>query len=124
MYCTTDSRGNPWSQRANFIFQYPILLFRAQARAHARVSFNYQHLKNDIPVADFDSVLRAEPHTVLACLGLATYRALLIQDLPFEFGKINVRLNRYAPLTPLKELKSNLVEKYVTLVRRDYWPRY
>ena len=58
---------------------------------------------------------RAEPHTVLACLGLGAYRALLSRDLPFELARINVRLSSYSPLTPLKDLKSNLVEKFVAV---------
>jgi hypothetical protein len=45
----------------------------------------------------------------------ASMQTLLSLDLPFEFGRVNVRLDRYAPLTPLKDLKSNLVEKFVAV---------
>jgi DNA helicase MCM8 len=50
---------------------------------------------------------------VLACIGLAIYETVRLRDPSFELQKINVRLQNVTPLTPLKELKSNLVEKFI-----------
>jgi hypothetical protein len=50
----------------------------------------------------------------------ASMQTLLSLDLPFEFGRVNVRLDRYSPLTPLKDLKSNLVEKFVAVCGVSY----
>ncbi len=65
------------------------------------------------PVCPF-SVLKSEPHTVLACLGLAVYETVLARDPPFELQKVHVRLQQFTPLTPLKSLKSNLVGTHAT----------
>jgi DNA helicase MCM8 len=114
------NEGDPKAAIVNILTQFfttnsAVYVNADEARLRSRVTYNFQHLKDDIPVADFDSVLRAEPHTVLACLGLATYRALRAMEVPFELSKINVRLDRYSPLTALKDLKSNLVEKFVSI---------
>jgi hypothetical protein len=36
-------------------------------------------------------------------------QTLLSMELPFEFAKVHIRFDGYTPLTPIKDLKSNLV---------------
>lgn len=58
--------------------------FRAQAevRKFGRVSLDFSVLKADIPVAEFASVLKDEPQTVLACLSLSVHQVRRGPSLP------------------------------------------
>jgi len=86
-----------------------------EVRQHSRVTVDYSVLKDSIPVAQFASVLKDEPITVLSCLEIACHHALVGLKLPFPIGKITVRLAQYKPLTAMRNLKSNFVDKFVAL---------
>lgn len=79
------------------------------------MTVDYSVLKDSIPVAQFASVLKDEPITVLSCLEIACHHALVGMKLPFPIGKITVRLAQYKPLTAMRNLKSNFVDKFVAL---------
>ena len=79
------------------------------------VAMDYQLLRTEIPVGDFDRVLRSEPHTVLACLDISMHKCLITLYPDFPLDRIHVRLFNYEPETPMKTIKSNLVEKFVSI---------
>jgi DNA replicative helicase MCM subunit Mcm2 (Cdc46/Mcm family) len=103
----SDGRG-PVGARARACAQ-------EEARTHARLTMNYMQLCALIPVAEFPSVLRDEPTMVLGCLALAAHTALLARpgEGAAELPKLVVRLTNYRPMTSLRNIKSNMVDKFL-----------
>ena len=86
-----------------------------EIRSHSRITIDFTQLCEEIPVAEFASVLHTDAPTVLSSLGLACHHALLALRTPFPIGTLTVRLRNYKPITALKNLKSNFVDKFIAL---------
>jgi DNA helicase MCM8 len=86
------------------------------------LSMNFKKLNAEIPVQEFAAVLSSEPNTVLSSLALAVHHSILrlqanrgAQRIRVTAPRIHVRLEGYQPLTPMRLLKSNFIDKFVAL---------
>jgi DNA helicase MCM8 len=81
------------------------------------VRFYFKTLEAEIPVQEFASVLQAEPATVLSSLGMSVHHALLRLLGPKHrlADKFEVHLEGYEPITPLRCLKANFIDKFVAV---------
>jgi len=76
---------------------------------------DFLQLKNDIPLDDFHGALKEHPMLVLPCLAISVHQTLTRMDVTFSIPKIHVRMNNYKPLMSLKNLKSSLVDKFISI---------
>ena len=90
-------------------------LVRSELKKYGRVSLDYSQLKAEIPVGDFNTVLKDEPVTVISCLAIAAHNAAHSLRFPVPHEKVNVRIVGYEPYTNLKNMKSNMVEKFLSV---------
>ncbi|EGC40160.1 hypothetical protein DICPUDRAFT_146993 [Dictyostelium purpureum] len=83
------------------------------------IELSYQFLKNQVykPEDQFDIKLRDEPEMVINCIGVVLYQVFYedLSESQRPKKKINVRLFNFEPLLPLKKLKANLIDKFVSL---------
>jgi DNA helicase MCM8 len=104
-----------------FVERRDAYLEAEQARRFQRVCLDFAQLREDIPVEKFEEMLKEEPALVLACLSLSCHNAL---DRVLDAGpaaavpltsRISVRMTNYKPHTPLRNIKSNFVDKFVAV---------
>eukprot|EP01083_Nonionella_stella_P120737 362060_1 len=87
-----------------------------QLSQYNRLTLDLKRMEFDsFPVKDFLSFLWDQPSVLLPCLGIAVHQVLLADRVPYEISKIHVRITRFEPLTPLRQIKANFVEKFVSI---------
>lgn len=83
------------------------------------VQLNYKSVMTDIPVQEFDTVLKVEPSTVLSSLAIAVHHAMIQLSeqhvVRFMAERVFIRLEGYVPLTSMRSLKSNYIDRFISL---------
>jgi len=86
-----------------------------EVRQHGRVTLNFTRLESEVPVADFAVALRDEPSTVLGCLALAAHVTLDRLRIVIPFPKVIVRIANCTNIIPVRSVKANYLEKFVSI---------
>ncbi|KAJ3005090.1 UNVERIFIED_CONTAM: DNA replication licensing factor mcm8, partial [Siphonaria sp. JEL0065] len=86
------------------------------SKSQTTISVNYIDLKKKTDLADLDERIKLEPAGVLACLGLAFSNALVAEHgAAVARVKRQVRVVGYDQITPLKDLKANLMGRFISI---------
>eukprot|EP00954_Amorphochlora_amoebiformis_P004830 379592-Amorphochlora_amoeboformis.AAC.2 len=84
-----------------------------------RVTIEYDQLREEIPIADFETMLMEQPSQIISIMSISCHRALNVlrssNPASPDVDKITVRFKNYGPITSLGDLKSNLVDKFIAL---------
>ncbi|ORY50759.1 MCM-domain-containing protein [Rhizoclosmatium globosum] len=85
-------------------------------RSQLAVTVNYIDIKTKTQLDDLDERIKIEPTSIIAALGLAFSNAL-IQEYGNNLDRIKrqVRVIGYDQITPLKDLKANLMGRFISV---------
>ena len=78
-------------------------------------NLDYVAMLKHSPIEDLSDALHRTPQSVLCCFALSIHIFLRRRNVPLVGSKIYVHVLKYGPLIPVKNVKSNVESKFVTV---------
>jgi DNA helicase MCM8 len=104
--------------------EYPDANSKERVKENGFISIEYQYLAevfNSEDPTEFQNLLKNQPEDLLNCLGLALSEVIYGNELNYTikgikpWPKLYVRIQNYEPITSLKNIKANYMNKFVTI---------